>query len=239
MSIQFQFVSEALDWEKVYKNPELPLIVDVGSGYGRFPLVAAKHDTTPTNYLGTDIRHQAKLSQLSLGKVLQLVGRANFWAEELELDDRVHFTCCNITLSLESLLEGYPGPIIGIYIQFPDPMFKKRNLKRHIVQENFVEACAKVLDTGGTVFMQTDVESNAIYMRNMFDRFGSRFFEPHSVHNCNESTEEIFMEKQLKWNQLDWIEENPIGTPTEREVYSQHQGFKVFRFLLVKKASDS
>ena len=48
--------SESLQWEQVFEDPQLPLIVDAGSGYGRFPLVAAKNGSTKVNYLGTEIR---------------------------------------------------------------------------------------------------------------------------------------------------------------------------------------
>ena len=165
------------------------------------------------------------------------MGRANFWARELGLNDRVHFTFTNITISLQSLLEGYPGVVQGIYIQFPDPSFKKRKTKRHIVQPAFVQACGELLHSGGLVFMQSDVESCGIYMRNMFDKYGTDSFIPHPLHthHISKSVEDEFMDKELKWSQLSWLKENPIGFPTEREVYSQEQGLMIYRTLLVKK----
>ena len=61
LSIAYQTKSKSLPWEEVFKNPELPLIVDAGSGCGRFALLAAKNDATPINYLGTEIRRPVTL----------------------------------------------------------------------------------------------------------------------------------------------------------------------------------
>lgn len=80
---------------------------------------------------------------------LQLIKRANKWADYLTLAGSVHFIVSNMTISLESLLTGYPGVVNTIAVQFPDPHFKARHRKRHIVQESFVRACENVLQPGG------------------------------------------------------------------------------------------
>ena len=141
----------------------------------------------------------------------------------------------NTTISLGTILEGYPGGVKGIYIQFPDPSFKKKQVKRHIVQQNFVEECYRVLQPGGLVFMQSDVQSCAIYTRNMFDRYGSQYFSPHELHGfIDGNSTDSSPDPKLKWRQLSWLDENPIGFPTEREVYSQFEGLDVYRTLLVR-----
>ena len=48
-----------MDWPLLFSNPHLPLVVDVGSGYGRFCLAMAKVEEeggAPHNYLGVEIR---------------------------------------------------------------------------------------------------------------------------------------------------------------------------------------
>lgn len=49
-----------LPWLQVFHDPSLPLVVDVGSGSGRFLLLMAKETGTGQNYLGTDIRGEVK-----------------------------------------------------------------------------------------------------------------------------------------------------------------------------------
>lgn len=44
-----------LDWAAVFDDPSLPLVVDVGSGYGRFAIKYV-HETPGTNVLGLEIR---------------------------------------------------------------------------------------------------------------------------------------------------------------------------------------
>ena len=44
-----------LQWPQVFKDPSTPLIVDVGCGYGRFPLQLAR-EYPQYNCLGLDIR---------------------------------------------------------------------------------------------------------------------------------------------------------------------------------------
>lgn len=37
------------------------------------------------------------------------------------------------------------------------------------------------------------------------------------------------------WRSLDWLDENPTGVPTERELFSTHKKRPVYRFLLVRR----
>lgn len=50
-----QVVHGSLDWTKVYADPGLPLVVDIGCGYGRFPIKYA-HEIDGENVLGLEIR---------------------------------------------------------------------------------------------------------------------------------------------------------------------------------------
>lgn len=79
--------------------------------------------------------------------------------------------------------------------------------------------------------MQSDVESCAIYMRKMFEIYGFQHFSPSPLHQKSSLRKE---EQKLKWDELTWLSENPIGSPTEREVYNLEKGVKVFRLLLTR-----
>lgn len=48
---------------------------------------------------------------------MQLMERANEWAVLLKLQHSVHFMMANATVSLESMLSTYPGPLSLITVQ--------------------------------------------------------------------------------------------------------------------------
>lgn len=59
LASQFQQPTAAPEWSKIYKNPQLPLFVDMGCGPGRFLLLLCKRHQQlqqSMNYLGLEIR---------------------------------------------------------------------------------------------------------------------------------------------------------------------------------------
>ncbi|CAN8300347.1 unnamed protein product [Cochlearia groenlandica] len=142
-------------WDEVYKDPSLPLMVDIGSGSGRFLLWLAKKNVESRNYLGLEIRQK-------------LVKRANFWVNELGLSN-AHFKFANATVSFEQLITSYPGPLEFVSILCPDPHFKKRHQKRRVVQKPLVDSILRNLKPGGKIFVQSDVLEVAQDMKDQFD----------------------------------------------------------------------
>jgi tRNA (guanine-N7-)-methyltransferase len=49
-----------------------------------------------------------------------------------------------------------------VFLNFPDPWWKKRHEKRLVVQAGFLDEVARLLETGGELFVQTDVEERAL-----------------------------------------------------------------------------
>ena len=158
---ELQEPTRPLDWSTIYENPSKPLILDIGAGYGRFLLGLMQVDgfAASNNALGLEIREP-------------IIKRANEWAMHLGLDSRVHFVRSNATVSIESMLSTYPGPVELVTIQFPDPHFKKKHRKRRIVQEGLVKDLASVVGVGGKVLLQSDVLGVAEDMRDKFERHG-------------------------------------------------------------------
>ncbi|KFK25990.1 trna (guanine-n -)-methyltransferase-like [Arabis alpina] len=142
-------------WDEVYKDPSLPLMVDIGSGSGRFLLWLAKKNIDSRNYLGLEIRQK-------------LVKRANFWVNELRLSN-IHFIFANAMVSFEQLISSYPGPLEFVSILCPDPHFKKRHQKRRVVQKPLVNSIVQNLIPGGKIFVQSDVLEVAQDMRDQLD----------------------------------------------------------------------
>lgn len=119
----------------------------------------------------------------------------------------------NINTALGTLLASLPaGKLQRISIQYPDPCFKNRHAKRRVVQPELVIEIAQYLPSGGEVFLQSDLEWVA---QEMCDRF--------SEHPAFEQA------------QAEWIEPNPLGVSTEREVSTLSKGLPVHRAIFVRQ----
>ncbi|WP_392477263.1 tRNA (guanosine(46)-N7)-methyltransferase TrmB [Nostoc sp. C110] len=142
-----------------------------------------------------------------------LVKEANKLRSQLALTN-LHYLFCNVNNSLRSLLSLLPpGSLQRVTIQFPDPWFKTRHAKRRVVQPELVAELASYLAVGGVVFVQSDMEFIAVEMR---DRFAA-----HPAYQ-KVGTEE-------------WLAENPLPVPTEREIGTQKKGEPVYRALFVRR----
>ncbi|KAI0488535.1 hypothetical protein KFK09_028371 [Dendrobium nobile] len=133
----FSVPVEVPDWDDVFNNSKLPLMVDIGSGSGRLLIWLAKRFPESRNYLGLEIRHK-------------LIQRCQFWSKEISLRN-IHFLSCNATISFERLVSSYPGPLVFVTILCPDPHFKKRHHKRRVLQKPLVDSILNNLITGGQV----------------------------------------------------------------------------------------
>lgn len=195
-------------WEDIFIDPSLPIMVDVGSGSGRFIMMLAKRNTKTWNYLGLEIRQQ-------------LVSRANLWVNKLELKN-LHFIFANATVSFCSILSTYPGPVKLVAISCPDPHFKNRHHKRRVVQTQLVDSIVNTLAPGGQVFLQSDVKEVATNMRCQFDtKAGISLVNELQANPSTHDTE-------------GWLLENPLGLRSEREIHAVSNGGQMYRSLYTK-----
>ena len=186
---------QPVDVEALFAEPDRPLLMDIGCGRGRFLLRMAEAEPS-WNYLGVEIRHP-------------LVDEANRIAGE-EGRTNLHYEFCNAMLWLGRLITDIPEGILRtVTIQFPDPWFKKKHAKRRMVNPELVETVVDKLAPAGRVFVQTDIESLA---EEMFELFRS--------------------DKRLTEVSVD---ENPFAVKTEREKSVEVRELPVFRRLFLKK----
>lgn len=200
---------EVPNWNDVFEDPKLPLVVDIGSGSGRFLMWLAKRNPGSKNYMGLDIRKK-------------LVTRAEKWAQELALSN-IHFLFANASISFKQLISTYPGPLMLVSILCPDPHFKKRHHKRRIVQKPLVEAIVDGLMPGGQVFIQSDVVEVAVDMRKYFDAESEKVVHIDSSFDSN-----------LVCDNEGWLVNNPMGIRTEREIHAEYEGAKIYRRMYQK-----
>ncbi len=197
LSKKYQVPLSPPNWEKVYDRVTQPLHLDIGCARGEFLLRMATLQPD-WNFLGLEIREP--LVEQAKAKVLEL-GLRN-----------LHFLFGNANNSLKPLLDSLETRTLQrVTIQFPDPWFKKRQIKRRIVQPELVDTLAAYLKDGGEVFLQSDVEGVAV---EMCDRF-----EAHPAFH--------------KQGTDAWLATNPLPVATERELFTLSQGESVYRALFV------
>jgi tRNA (guanine-N7-)-methyltransferase len=141
-----------------------------------------------------------------------LVEEANTTRDELKLGN-LHYIFCNANNSLKPLLSTLPAGLLKrVSIQFPDPWFKNRHAKRRVVQPELVAELAEYMAPSGIVFLQSDIEFVAEEMR-------ARFLENPAF--------------KIQGNGQ-WLAENPLPVPTEREIATQNKGEPVYRVIFEK-----
>uniref|UniRef100_A0A7N0ZR13 tRNA (guanine(46)-N(7))-methyltransferase n=1 Tax=Kalanchoe fedtschenkoi TaxID=63787 RepID=A0A7N0ZR13_KALFE len=204
---------EVPDWNLVFKDAKLPLMVDIGCGSGRFLLWMAKRNTDTGNYLGLEIRHK-------------LAKRAEHWVGELGLHN-IHFMYANAMVSFQQLVSVYPGPLTTVSILCPDPHFKNKHRKRRVVQKSLVDSIVKELAPGGQIFIQSDVLDVALDMRSQFDARSKCLEHVNVSHPTIQCDEE------------GWLLSNPMGIRTEREIHAELEGARIYRRLYQKRSGNS
>jgi tRNA (guanine-N7-)-methyltransferase len=142
---------------------------------------------------------------------LPLVTKANSTRDQLGLTN-LHYAFANINVSLPGLIASLPAGVCQrVSIQYPDPCFKLRHAKRRVVQPQLVQSLAEFLPGGAEIFLQSDLEWVA---QEMVDRFQ--------------------VSPLLAMQTTDWLAENPLGLPTEREVATLNKGLSVYRRIFTK-----
>ncbi|XP_073143901.1 uncharacterized protein [Henckelia pumila] len=194
---------ELPDWSMVYDDPTLPLMVDIGSGSGRFLIWLARRNSGLRNYLGLEIRPK-------------LAKRAEHWVNELALRN-IHFIFANATISFKQLVSTYPGPLIFVSILCPDPHFKKKHHKRRVVQKPLVESIVDGLVPGGQVFIQSDVLEVAVDMRDYFEGNSDKLIHIDRI------------DPNMPCDDEGWLLSNPMGIRTEREIHAEFEGARIYR----------
>ena len=126
------------DFAAIFGNPN-PVELEVGSGKGRF-LIGEAEANPDRNYVG--IEWANKYCQLCASRA---AGRKMTNIRFLR-DDAVHTFKMAIS---DRCLEA-------VYVLFPDPWPKKRQLKRRTIQAPFLDQVARTVKVGGKLVLATD-----------------------------------------------------------------------------------
>lgn len=116
---------------------------------------------------------------------------------------------CNACWHLDRLFE--PGRVSAVYINFPDPWFKRRHHKRRMLTEELLEQCCRALAPGGQLLFQSDVWAVALDALALFESAGSL---------ANQAGEWSFLKG-----------EHPFGARSWREQHCEAENMPIWRIL--------
>ena len=179
------------DWNKLVFKNNLPIKLEIGTGYGHFMTEFCKK-YTDVNFIGMDYRFKRsfqlakKLSQLPVKNFKYLRAKG----------ERIHF------IFNES-------EINTIFYFFPDPWPKNRHTKKRLFQPYFLENAYKVLEEGGEIYIKTDHDEYAKWMNlviNQSSQFSLKFYsedlhQNHPEHFLAQNVtkfEHIFLKQGIK-----------------------------------------
>ncbi|XP_021313077.1 uncharacterized protein LOC8082961 isoform X2 [Sorghum bicolor] len=142
-----------IPWSTVFFEPTLPLVVDIGSGNGLFLFQMAK-SCESSNFLGLEMNEKLVIRCL----------------QGMTSDEKrnLYFVSTNATSTFRSIVSSYPGRLTLVTIQCPNPDFNKEQNRWRMVRRMLVEAVVDLLHTNGQVYLQSDVESVLLVMKEQF-----------------------------------------------------------------------
>lgn len=143
------------DWLSEWEDR--PLFLDVGMGMGRF-LMSEAEKRSDVRFIGVDSSYQCLKRNL-----IKLENRRK---RGILFDHvRVFYG------SVYHLLNEIPNDVVDrVYINYPDPWFKRKHLKRRLVRLELFQALGRVLKTGACVYVQTDIKDYHLMMQDEFAR---------------------------------------------------------------------
>lgn len=126
------------NWNKLYFHNDNPITLELACGRGEYTIGMAEM-FPDRNFIGIDIKGDR-------------IWKGSTWAEEKKLSN-VAFLRTQIHL-LENFFD--PGEVDEIWLTFPDPRPKKRDIKRRLCNNHFLSLYKKILKAGGIFRFKTD-----------------------------------------------------------------------------------
>lgn len=189
---------ETFRGERPRLEPGRPIEVEIGCADAQFLFERAAIEPC-RHYVGVEIRED-------------LVALVNQRARETGAP--VHGVFCQAQLHLTEVFP--PGTVERVYVNFPDPWFKRRHHKRRMVDDTLAAAIADVLRPGGDVLVQTDVWDVALDALAAFD-----------------GRDDVFTNLAGEWRF--WRAGNPFGARSWREQNAEETGLPIWRLRYVRR----
>ncbi len=189
---------ETFRGQKPVLDPARELEVEIGCADAQFLFErAAKHPER--QYVGLEIRED-------------LVHWVNNKAKQLGAP--VHAVFCHAQLHTTLIFPRAAAK--RVFVNFPDPWFKRRHHVRRMVDDVLAEQIAYVLEPGGELLVQTDVWDIAIDAMSSFDG------------------DDRFINVAGEWSF--WKDGNPYGVRSWREQNAEETGLPIWRIFYRRHA---
>ena len=129
--------------------------IDIEVGFGRGQFVIQKADKyRDINFLGFEVRRK-------------FVEYAKSNVENLKLTN-IYLECASADVAISEKIPE--GRIRNIYVNFPDPWWKRKHKKRRILKPEFINIFHKVMQVGGIIYVRTDVKEYADFVTENFSK---------------------------------------------------------------------
>ena len=168
--------------------------LEIGCAEAQFLFERARVDSS-RRYIGLEIREK-------------LVDFVNRRARVEALPVEAIF--CHANLHLGQLLP--PASVDRVYLNFPDPWFKRKHHERRMIDPGLAAQVAGILKPGGDLLVQSDVWDIALDALAVFDAMDSSF------ENCGGA-----------WSF--WRGPNPFGVRSWRESHCEAEGLPIWRIV--------
>jgi tRNA (guanine-N7-)-methyltransferase len=184
---------ETFRGEKPVLDPARELEVEIGCADAQFLFERAARDPA-RQYVGLEIRED----------LVEWVNR-----KARTSDAPVHAVWCHAQLHVKTIFA--PGVASRVYVNFPDPWFKRRHHVRRMVDTVLADQVAYLLRAGGELFVQTDVWDIALDAMRSFDG------------------DDRFVNLAGEWTF--WKHGNPYGVRSWREQNAEETDLPIWRIL--------
>ena len=136
--------------KKIYGDLNKPLHLDIGCGSGSFLInLAIKNQNW--NYLGIEIREK-----------LVIKSKSRISEEGI---NNLFFAFGNADSIIGHYLNSFPKDLLfSVSFNFPDPWFKKKHIKRRVIQPELISKISQILRLGGFLTIKSDVLELFKYM---------------------------------------------------------------------------
>lgn len=125
-------------WNAAYFRNESPITLELACGRGEYTVGLARLFSNQ-NFIGVDIKGER-------------IWKGSSWAEEEKLQN-VAFLRTQILL-IENFFQ--PGEVDEIWLTFPDPRPRKRDIKRRLTSPRFIAMYKKLVKPGSYIRLKTD-----------------------------------------------------------------------------------
>jgi tRNA (guanine-N7-)-methyltransferase len=178
------------------ERPQLdgrPIELEIGCAEAQFLFERAAADPSRL-YVGLEIRED-------------LVALVNRRARAIAAP--VHAVFCQAQLHMAEIFSA--ASVDRVYVNFPDPWFKRRHHDRRMVDDALAEGIAYAARSGAELFVQTDVWDIALDAMATFER------------------DDRFVNAAGEWTF--WRAGNPYGVRSWREQHAEENGLPIWRIM--------